>query len=305
MAIFSLMACFTATYAWFNAVKNKSFGVDNFGVVAVDTSVTAISVHQFLGTSDDGNSYCFNPTPDHSIVWDDGSGTDSTGFTMDTYSLNDPHHPVLFLFAVSGISQVIDLVTDYSYLANDEPESTKEDVANYDALIAGTYVNNDIIQVDNDNRHGGSKTKYKYVVPSEGDPYFEMVWIDIALNNNPLSSIIVSHYFLFEDDPSDNEGTYQKQNKVINEVSTSCLPIDVSGFLDSNSASFVEFDGNNVNFNKRVKLFDGDISGMTHIGIVVDYFNESLEYIYSFFLGHDALNNENGLHFRCDWTMEI
>ena len=50
-------------------------------------------------------------------------------------------------------------------------------------------------------------------------------------------------------------------------------------------------------------LYQGSTSGYTHLGIVIDYLPDSLEYIYSFYLGHTFLNA--GLGFDCDWSMEI
>ncbi len=45
MTIFSLMACFTATYAWFAAKRTQDEGVNDFGVGSDDSDITAISCY--------------------------------------------------------------------------------------------------------------------------------------------------------------------------------------------------------------------------------------------------------------------
>ena len=307
--IFSLAATFTGSIAWFNTAKSQSIKANEFAIVKTESAVSGISVHNFYGLTPDGSEFGFNPTPDHSIVWDDHEGTDTTGFTMRPYTAAEPHHPVLFLFKVSGGSETIRLKTNSSYLANNEPESTVE-VATYSAL--GTYPNGTIVKVLADETHNNVSTKYEYVVDS--NPHFEMKWIQLVADNNPLSSIVMTHYFLFNDEHlldnnsstiktgnimvEDNEG-----NKTQEEVDY--IPFASSSFTSSNQSNFVTFNNSVPVFSDSIDLYSGNTFGYTHIGIVLDYYAESLEYIYSYFLGHTVLQHNNGLTFKCDWEMEL
>ena len=251
MCVFTAFVAATSVLAWFSTNKNVN------------------AVHDFYGLTSDESEFGFNPTANHTITWDEHNGSDSGEFTMGSYSLNDPHHPVMFLFAVDGSNERITLKTDSTYLAQIEPSFT-ETVATYSAL--STYAEGTMIEVTADETRYGCKSVYKYT-----NSTFELQRVDLLQTNNPLSSIIDSHYVLFEDDPRDN---------------------------NSNRASFVSFnaEGEPV-FANSVDLFQGSTRGYSHLGIIIDYYVESLEYLYSFFLGHVFLNA--GLGFDCDWSMEI
>ena len=311
MCTFSLIVTVTGVLAWFSAQTHVNNESNNFTVLQTDSAVNSISVHDFYGSTSDGSEFGFNPTPSHTITWSDHYGNASqSSFSIGTYSMSDPHHPVLFLFGVNGSSENLRLITEYSYVANSEPVSSVT-VATYSAL--GTYANNTLIKVTSDENHRGASTVYKYVIPDDGSPYFDMQWIDLKQNNNPLSSIIQSHYILFTDSPLDNSGTNQTKtgNLMVDNgqgvkipSSRTYVPILTNSLTDQNKAGFVEFDSSwNPTFNKSISLYNGSIQGYSHIGIIFDYNLESLEYIYSFFLGHNYLNSSLG--FSCDWKMEV
>ena len=86
----------------------------------------------------------------------------------------------------------------------------------------------------------------------------------------------------------------------------SCIYLNKNEFTDENRSSFTEFtDSEDYNtFNKQINVFRGDITGVTYIGLVVNYDQLALEYVFSRNLGHDALNAEQ-LLFKCDWRTEF
>ena len=63
MAVFSLLATMTSAYAWFESIRNEEADNSDFYVKRIDTSINAISIHEFYGeTDDDGvKSFAFNP----------------------------------------------------------------------------------------------------------------------------------------------------------------------------------------------------------------------------------------------------
>ena len=85
----------------------------------------------------------------------------------------------------------------------------------------------------------------------------------------------------------------------------SCISLAKSEFTNSNRASFSSFTNSEDynGFNKQINVFRGDVTGVTYIGLVVDYNTLALEYVFSRNLGHDALNA--GLQFKCDWRTEF
>ena len=307
MCIFSIFVTVTSVLAWFSTNKSANAGHGSFNIAKIDSAVTAITVHDFYGTTADESEFGFNPTPNHTITWDEHNGSDSGSFEMGAYSLTDPHHPVMFLFEVDGTNEIIKLKTDSPYLAKAIPANDYE-VASYSTLA--TYEDDSIIKVLNDETHNNSVTYYRY---HTRDSSFELEWMDLKQENNPLSSIVVSYYLLFEDDPTDSTGScYTKTGSLMVDAgfgnktaqTKTYMPVAASDLNDSNSASFVTFNANGEPvFNKTANLYQGATRGYSHIGIVIDYLPISLEYIYSFYLGHSFLNA--GLGFVCDWSMEV
>ena len=300
MCVFTACVAATSVLAWFSTNKNVNADRGHFSIAKVDSAVTAITVHDFYGSTQDGNEFGFNPTANHTITWDDHDGSDSGEFIMGSYSLNDPHHPVMFLFEVDGSNERITLKTDSTYLAKIEPAFT-ESVATYSAL--STYAEGTMVEVAADETRHGCKSVYRY-----NGSEFELQWVDLLQDNNPLSSIINTHYVLFEDDPTDNQGNTKTKtgNLILDDVSQSrtYVPVQTSQLTNEKRASFVSFDnqGEPV-FTSSINLFQGSTRGYTHLGIIIDYNIDSLEYLYAFFLGHRFLNA--GLGFICDWSMEV
>ena len=301
------VACVTATsvLAWFSTNKNVTPHSGSFSIAKVDSAVTAITVHDFYGSTQDESEFGFNPTANHTITWDEHNGSDSGEFAMGGYSLNDVHHPVMFLFAVDGSNERVTLKTDSTYLAKTAPLYSVT-VASYSAL--SNYEAGTMVKVTRDETRYNCESIYKY-----NGSEFELQWVNLMQENNPLSSIIETHYVLFEDDPRDNTGNVITKTGDLylddgygGRVSQTrtYMPIASSSLTSSNAASFVSFNeqGEPV-FKDSADLFQGSTRGYSHLGIIIDYYVESLEYLYSFFLGHAYLNA--GLGFICDWSMEV
>jgi len=113
-------------------------------VTRLNSAVTSISVHDFLGTTSDGSTFGFNPTPGATMSWTGKAGTQMGNFAMGKFSLRDPHHPVLFLFAVNGGIESNRLKTNCTYLAGDEPTSITATVASYAALGSIHFLKKDL-----------------------------------------------------------------------------------------------------------------------------------------------------------------
>lgn len=174
MAIFSLMVTFSATYAWYTAMRHVEQTGDDFEVDVIKTSVKKITVHEFLGETQTYDAYTFNPNG--SIAYDPSlagtTGYDENGFytaesyiRLHEYSIESPNHPVLMMFEVDGLSQRIDLTTDYTFLGNDKPSVIKTQVttkAALDALNKTSYSAGDYFEVLTDESHSNQCTLYYY-----------------------------------------------------------------------------------------------------------------------------------------------
>lgn len=175
--------------------------------------------------------------------------------------------------------------------------------------------NNKYFLVVDDEEHGGVATIYQY---KDATASFDMVWC--ALGNayysetNPLSSAVQFHTFTFTEELEDmveardvqvesfddigQDYTYNKQ------TGKDCIAIPTADFTDSNKHSFTNFtDEETFDYSKEINVFRGDVTGVTYIGIVVNYDKYALEYIFSRNLGNEALSA--GLDFKCDWITEF
>ena len=85
----------------------------------------------------------------------------------------------------------------------------------------------------------------------------------------------------------------------------SSIAIKQSDCNDSNFSSFAKFNnGSYTEFSKTVTFFQGEVPDDTvYLGIVIDYYSLALEYISSYFLGNEHVNE--GLNFVCDWGIGL
>lgn len=309
MVLFSLFACFSGCWAWFTAQRSQNSDANDFAVSKIDNGIASIGVYEYYGTTLDGSAYGFKPTADHSIAWSGQTGTDTTGFEMGKFSLGDPHHPVLFLMRLNGSFANVVLKTDYPYLAKAKPSDSAAEYATYSSLASTSGKASGYYQVANDENQNAyyvedatnKKVTTQYYYDASEDEY-TLSWIDLGQQQNPLSSIIESHYVLFSTDPTSSTTTGDLTTGGVT-TSRTYFPIAKS-LVEANRSTFVTFDASgNPIFGKRSTLFDGDVSGYAYLGIFLDYNAEALEHIYSYFLGHPFLNE--GLGFKCDFNMEV
>ena len=301
VAIFSLASMFAGTYAWFALSDTSTISGATIKIGDVSTAVVNISIHEFYGESEDGATWGFNTSSNHSVTIDpeNYSGNESATLEMGNYTLDDPHHPVLYLFETNGNSELIKLTTEFCYLAKTEPASTVS-VPTYSSL--SSYADNTLIKVEADETRGGASTVYKYV-----DNMYVMQWIDLQNNSrNPLSSIIQMHSFVFDYNPATTNTV--TGNLVVNGSPTqkTYIPFVKNTCLStytSNMSSFATIRNGTPTFSNEATVYSGETYENGYIGIVFDYYPELIEDIYSYFLGNTYLNN--GLGFTCDWNMEI
>ncbi len=339
MTIFSLASVFMGTFAWFISIRRVNNEADSFTTGETGTTVEQISFHEFYGISND-DFFGFNPAPYSVLAYNQSTdnveyvkndignnnqGTPKGYLRLGTYSLDDPHHPVLMLFKVKGGEQRIVAKTKNPYLPIDKPGNNVLDaqhiVADYTNLPSSAN-NNEIYEVTNDSSQKGIykdehdneykiKTRYQYI-----DGKFKLVWTDLAMENNPLSSVAQSHYFKFSfEAPFDqsfnvNAGSNAITTKTYtpadsDPVSQGGIWIDSDDFTNDNESAFATFtdEGSLVNYEQEMEMFYGSTNGLTYVGVVVDYNAAAVEYVSSYYLGHPYLSD--GLSFLCDWSTEI
>ena len=312
--IFSLLACFSGAYSWFTSINTMENEGDDFSITRLTTSVQEITFHEYLGETDEigGTTYySFNPEYSGRVYFDSNGEAHQTGsgIELGEYSLDNPSHPLLMMFKVAGSIQRIDFETEYSFLAEDNNYSITQTVGTYsafEALDPNSFSDGNHVKVNADEEHGGVSTIYEFDGTTKT---FSMVWIDLAQNDNPLSSVITFHSLGFTGTINDNVETYDvsRMNEfghMVTEEDVSGIVVDTADLTDSNKSQFADFeDEDSYEFHKSINAFAGDIKSYTYIGIVANYNTLALEYIFFKYLGHDYLSD--GLTFKCDWVTKV
>ncbi len=117
----------------------------------------------------------------------------------------------------------------------------------------------------------------------------------LTASGNPLSSVI--RFYSAASSDTLTAGTFTDA------TSTTYSTYDLSGLDDL--GGFVTFDenGDYASMASTKELFSTTSEAVQYITVVIDYYEDSLEYIYNLFLGELLLNDN--LDFVCDWTVVI
>lgn len=143
---------------------------------------------------------------------------------------------------------------------------------------------------------------YETITAKTESEYLASADATLQATGNPLSSVIESQSITFTLDPKSNgKVTGNLVDETGTTVSRTYMPIVKSQLSAKNS--FATINGNNVDYQKATTFFEGDITGKTFIGVIINYNSESLNYISSWYLGNNYLLA--GLGFTCDWSLEV
>ena len=288
VTIFSLLSVFTSTAAWFDSQRNLKNGGDNFEVQSLNGRLSSITFHHLTSkvrdnTTGDARSFTFDQNPVGTITYDWDANTASyvpttqgdTSITLDTYDPLDREKPLLLMFHLdqaAGPSIHIDGMTNAPGFLGERDELDRAK-PQYKLNDEGTII----------------KTETRTVDDRQVDINF--YW---------MSSVVQFYNIVFPNDTLSY--TYGLTQAYSTEQG---IP-----YLEKNSQRFVSV--NNLSeessFSSRTTLFSSK-NGQTikNIGVVIDYFPDAIEFIYSTFLGDPILEDtyDGFLHFLCDWSMEI
>lgn len=119
VVLFTLLVSFVGIFAWFEATRTIDNKGDDFKVQKVGGSVTSFSIHEYYGVTEDGLTWGFNPVAEKTVNLNSSTPV-SGSLRMGAFSLENPDHPVLILFAVSGEYELIKAKTSSEYLASED-----------------------------------------------------------------------------------------------------------------------------------------------------------------------------------------
>ena len=264
VSIFSLAVLFMGTFAWFTALRDRQLATSN----PFPISATAANFDKItihtLNSTVDG-TYKFNADDSH---WVDDDGVyHGDPINFGTYTIMSRVHPILLIFHFR--------------------EQITPDVNNPVSITA--------------------VTEETFVADGELDETTGNKKIKIEAEDNPLSSIIEFKSFSYANNTAGAGGTSAVTG--ISSYNSTTATFDYTVASLSGSDSFVNLTNNNGDityndFDDEKTFFSATSGNIRYVAIVFNYYVDALDYIYSYYLGSDAMERDYIL-FKCDWTMLI
>lgn len=300
MALFSLVAVFTATIAWFVALQNVAANTMRLKVTDERGRLNKIEIFELkeINKKNGQEYYSFYDIPSATMTynWDSTSGTGIDSFPMGDYNPLSTEHPLLLLFTlrgeyastVPGDIYIKGKTSAPGFLGETIARTINEGEEN-EMVIHEPKFNLDLPDDDHQCLKNGSKT-----ITVDG--------VQKTVGCYPLSSAVnfrCTHYSADEFD-----AIHDETNGVI-DILTNTITL---------RESFVNFEeGSDIEFKPKPLIYSspGAVSGndtmIQYIAMVVDYDGNAISAIYSTYLGNSILENTYGgaLCYYCDWSLEV
>ena len=304
--VFPLVALMHATFAWFLAQRNVNNGIN--GIVATLPNKVIDKLYVFqestVSTGNDKQNiyrqYKSNPSAIFDVNknewWAEATSADDKydKLGLGTYSSLYPLHSSLMVLKVNE-------------------NVTSDDVNKFSLNIVTrtSYEDSLVYKKTNDGSTNDSDTRDRNLLKKEG---------------NPLSSIVTFNYMSTIDSEMLVNGSlnskYTDFNSEPNANKEGELFLDKKKFING---AFYEMNDNKDGVDKEhyfptISIKNSGDTGLISINtkyivIMVEYFNEGLQYIYSLNIGNDVLSGgkttskatqslgENDISFICDWSI--
>ena len=274
VSIFSLLAVFMGTIAWFNASRIANAGNDSIAVTSPNGRFKKLSFHKLLSDPYDDATYFFNEMEVGHLEVTDWNmkkvkyvpyDAAVKTVSMDEYSILEHRHPMLLLIEL-----------DQAY-----------NIANYNLIVDGLTETLGFV----------------------GDRSSGLV---LSQTGNPLSSIVhFATYGYTQAALSATLTTYNDQSaysfaKPAESVFKSFVTFNIDDDEETLDFSYVkEFNlySSNVDTAMNVKDSNETKTEIKYIPIIMDYNDAALEHIYSTYLGEDVL--DKNIYYNWDWELRI
>ncbi len=280
MCIFSLFSVFSGAVAWFSSVQNVDNTGDQFAVHTNYGKLSSVTFHHLSSktrdaTSGDATSFIFNETASGTITYDWANAAATfvpttegdTSIVLTDYEPLDKEQPLLLIFHL-----------DQAY------DTSIDSISITAECEASGYLGEK--KADATPKYPLQDASVVYKTVGETEYYW-------------MSSVVQFYNLTFADDSITYQYALDQSYATANS-----LP------LLSNNSSFVTANNETdaCSFSASDTFYESAGSGnVKNVGIVIDYYPDAIEYIYSTFLGNTILEDtyDGLLHFWCDWTMEV
>ena len=298
MTIFTLLAATIGAFAWYAGNYNQSKDADEFVVQVNNGTFKNLYFHQHTSKVIDPVtykpiSYTFNNTPTGHISFDWETKTASyvgeTGIDMNDYTPLDFAQPILLVFELNNTYNLvpageicIDAFTEVESFLGERNSSTSAPVYN---LLNDYY-----------KKEGtGSEAQYYYALSSVIDFYCTDSPNELYNKNGDENTTLINTTYTVANLRS------RESCAAIKAANPDAIEPDLSFTTVNNSTE-------ESSFNQQPSIYKSQAnSTVKYISIIVDYYADALDYIYSTYLGDRTLEDtfESHLEFLCDWGLEI
>ena len=286
VTLFSLVAVFAATMAWF--AMNKDVGGNGMSITTtrMDGRLQYVYFHSFDDETPNDDTFTFNKTPfaTYQYDWADRSldtvDDEHADWNMGEYSSFDKNHPMLVIFAF-----------DKDYASSVEG----------DIYVQGKTTVNDFL--------GRRQTEGEHI----GAPYYTLPQTQVNDADHPTSLLMkksngIDYYALSSVAAFRNRAfSNQQYFDFLSANSGDTLSFPTNTLETDETFNLVDNAAESYSFNQQPKVFKSNGSGnIKYIALIIEYSSDAIGYIYSTYLGDSGLNSyDSVLHFTCDWFFEV
>ena len=302
VTIFSLLVVFVGTFAWFQTTLNQEgHKGDDFEISVLEGRLkniyfhksTDVTVNQSTGKP---TSFTFNPAYCGKITYNWATETANysgdTSISLDEYTPLDHDHPLLMVFELDnayastydGEIFISAKTSTAGFLGARDNSSIHAPV--YGLTTTGVYQTKTV----------GTTTNYYYALSSVANFYCtdsnsELYNKDEEENNTTLVNSVYAYADLRNRD----------QSIAARKTDPTAVVPDLSFTSINNSDETSSFKQNPTIYTSKIN------TNVKYICVILDYYSDAVEYIYSTFLGNDTLEYtfHNELNFLCDWGLEV
>lgn len=293
MTIFTLFSCFVGTYAWFQARQNANNSNDNFEVASLGGKLNKVYFYNFVNETsetvrDQKRSYlnfdAQNPRGSITYDWNTKTGVPSNNpsISLNEYEPLNKENPVLLVFELFD---------------NSEQEGSGFTLNNNTKLILSAKSSVDFFIGE---RNSDNSPKYNL---KDSNIYLDTVQVSEeeeqkTVYRYPLSSVISFSTDIYT---STEFNALKNGNNFKIEKST-----DRVHFVDINNNE----DTISREFEKELTFFNSNgetHSNIKYVTVILDYYEDAIEYIYSTYLGNEYLEGEFDyyMYFKSDFLFEV
>ena len=294
MTVFSLFAATVGVFAWFTGKIQDSKNADEFEVTINSGRFKNLYFHQYSSVVTDSTSlkpisYTFNSSWAGKISYDWNTGTASytgTAVEMEDYSPLDFSQPVLLVFELNDAYELTN--------AGEISIEAKTDVEGF--LGARTSTGTPVYNLLNSAlSHDTSTDTYYYALSSVINFYCTDTSSELYNKNGNDNTTLINT-------------TYTVANLKNKEDCKAAKESNPAAVVPDLTFTYIDNDTDEVTFNQEPSIYKSEANTtVRYISIVIDYYSDALDYIYSTYLGDRTLEGpfDYHLNFKCDWGLEI